>query len=382
MIQRTILKPTTLTTSCGRFLKNIERSYQSIIKGMELKEVVQRLNNYAPLSLAESWDNVGLLVEPSSPTHTVNSILLTNDLTEAVMDEAIQTNTNMILSYHPPIFAPLKTLTRSTWKERIVLKAIENRIAIYSPHTAFDVVKGGVNDWLATGLGKGAVRPLKNMLADGNLGTHKVHIVVPKDQKKVDELATKLKQADESIDVHCEEYLHDVVVNFKCNSGSLLNIMKLMNSESSEILKRTDIFSLAKIPVQDTGIGRLCTLEEAVSVETMIKRIKGHLELDKVRFAQAKQGSQNDVVSTIAICAGSGSSVLKGVKADMYLTGEMSHHDVLDAVSRGIHVVLAEHSNTERGFLKKEFCSVLSVMLDEKVAIKQSTTDADPIAIV
>ena len=113
-----------------------------------------------------------------------------------------------------------------------------------------------------------------------------------------------------------------------------------------------------------------------------MKRIKGHLKLDKVRFALARQGSQNDLVSTIAICAGSGSSVLKGVKADMYLTGEMSHHDVLDAVSRGIHVVLAEHSNTERGFFKDEFCSALSVMLDGKVAIKQSTADADPITIV
>ncbi len=207
MILRTILKPTALTISCGKFLKNMKRSCQSIVKGMELKDIVQRLENYAPLSLAESWDNVGLLVEPSTTSHLVDSILLTNDLTEAVMDEAIEKKTNMILSYHPPIFTPLKTLTRSTWKERVVLKAIENRIAIYSPHTAFDVVKGGVNDWLASGLGKGTVRPLKNTLVDGNSGTHKVSIVVPKDQNKVDELVTKLKQTDESIDVNIGEHL-------------------------------------------------------------------------------------------------------------------------------------------------------------------------------
>ena len=207
MILRTILKPTALTISCGKFFKNIKRSCQSIVKGMELKDIVQRLENYAPLSLAESWDNVGLLVEPSTTSHLVDSILLTNDLTEAVMDEAIEKKTNMILSYHPPIFTPLKTLTRSTWKERVVLKAIENRIAIYSPHTAFDVVKGGVNDWLASGLGKGTVTPLKNTLVDGNSGTHKVSIVVPKDQNKVDELVTKLKQTDESIDVNIGEHL-------------------------------------------------------------------------------------------------------------------------------------------------------------------------------
>ena len=207
MIRRTFSKPAALTTSCGRFLKDFKRSCQSIVKGMELKEVVKLLNNYAPLSLAESWDNVGLLVEPSTSSHTVDSILLTNDLTESVMDEAVKLNTNMIISYHPPIFTPLKTLTRSTWKERVVLKAIEKRIAIYSPHTAFDVVKGGVNDWLASGLGKATVRPLKNTLTDGNLGTHKVSILVPKDQEKVSELATKIKQANESIDVCVEEHL-------------------------------------------------------------------------------------------------------------------------------------------------------------------------------
>lgn len=196
------MKPTIFTT-----LKGIKRSCQSVVKGMELNEIVGHLENYAPLSLAESWDNVGLLVQPSTTSHLVSSILLTNDLTEAVMEEAIQKNTNMILSYHPPIFTPLKTLTRNTWKERVVLKAIENRIAIYSPHTAFDVVKGGVNDWLASGLGKGTVRPLKNTLVGGTLGTHKVNIVVPNDQSKVDELVTKLKQADENIDVNVGEHL-------------------------------------------------------------------------------------------------------------------------------------------------------------------------------
>ena len=134
--------------------------------------------------------------------------------------------------------------------------------------------------------------------------------------------------------------------------------------------------------MQDSGIGRLCTLEEAVSVETMIKRIKNHLKLDNVRYALARPGSQGDLVNTIAICAGSGGSVLQGVKADMYLTGEMSHHNVLDAVSNGIHVVLGEHSNTERGFFKDVFSIVLSVMLDGKFVIHESTSDVDPIIVV
>lgn len=127
---------------------------------MELQDVVSTIERFAPTSLAEKWDNVGLLVEPSGK-HKVQSILLTNDLTEDVLDEAIQKKVQMLISYHPPIFVPLKRLTLKSFKERIIVKAIEHRIAIYSPHTAFDAVHNGVNDWLAAGLGNATVTPLQ-----------------------------------------------------------------------------------------------------------------------------------------------------------------------------------------------------------------------------
>jgi putative NIF3 family GTP cyclohydrolase 1 type 2 len=114
---------------------------------MELSAVVQKLNGLAPPSMAGSWDNVGLLVEPSAPLQ-VSRILLTNDLTEPVMAEAVEFGADMVYSYHPPIFTGMKRITQSTWKERIVVKCLENRIAVYSPHTAMDALSGGVNDWL------------------------------------------------------------------------------------------------------------------------------------------------------------------------------------------------------------------------------------------
>ena len=62
-----------------------------------------------------------MLIEPTPP-HSVRTIFLTNDLTEAVMDEALEKKADLILSYHPPIFVGLKRLTQSAWKERIVIK--------------------------------------------------------------------------------------------------------------------------------------------------------------------------------------------------------------------------------------------------------------------
>ena len=150
-----------------RLFKNIYLSAACYHSTMDLKEVVTRLNGFAPLHLAQNWDNVGLLVEPSQP-HSVKSILLTNDLTEKVAQEAVDKDVNMVISYHPPIFAPLKRLTSSKFKERIIVKMIENRIAVYSPHTAFDAVKNGVNDWLASGLGNAKVEPLQHSSSPGS----------------------------------------------------------------------------------------------------------------------------------------------------------------------------------------------------------------------
>ena len=83
--------------------------------GIPLKDVVSAMNKFADTSLAASWDNVGLLVEPTE-SKIVSHILLTNDLTEDVMDEAIKLKTDLIVTYHPLIFVPLKSITTKSWK--------------------------------------------------------------------------------------------------------------------------------------------------------------------------------------------------------------------------------------------------------------------------
>jgi len=110
-------------------------------KGLSLPVVLEKLTEYASPSYAETWDNVGLLLEPSPP-HVVEHVFLTNDLTEEVLEEAIDKRASLIVSYHPPIFSGIKRITQDRWKDRLVVKCMENRIALYSPHTSYDVVKG------------------------------------------------------------------------------------------------------------------------------------------------------------------------------------------------------------------------------------------------
>ncbi|XP_064097517.1 NIF3-like protein 1 [Macrobrachium nipponense] len=168
---------------------------------MELKEVVKRLNNYAPTSLAESWDNVGLLVEPHTK-RAVGVLMLTNDLTEEVMDEAEQRNVNCILSYHPPVFRPLKRVTSKAWKERIVARCLEKGIAIYSPHTSYDALKGGVNDWLIQAFEATSVVPLQQS-SQPSQHSHQVTIENTKDGNG----AELLEYFRQRLDKSCSFYL-------------------------------------------------------------------------------------------------------------------------------------------------------------------------------
>ncbi|XP_053626022.1 NIF3-like protein 1 isoform X2 [Plodia interpunctella] len=264
--------------------------------GLPLNNVITVLEDFAPQELSESWDNTGLLVEPHSPRN-VTKLLLTNDLTEDVALEAKDQGCEMIISYHPPIFAPLKSVIQKSWKERIVSFLLENRIALYSPHTSWDSVAGGVNDWLASAFQTGETKPIL--------------------------------------------------------CGSKPNV----------------------------GAGRLLNMKSAISLTDSIAKVKQLTGLQYVRFAIGKGKTMDDKVHSVALCAGSGSSVLKGVSADLYLTGEMLHHDVLDAAQKGVSVILTNHSDSERGFLKI-FSSNLQSRLNNKVQVFVSKCDRDPLVTV
>ena len=126
---------------------------------MDLKSIVGKLEEIAPSKYAENWDNVGLLVEPKQ-TDLISRVLLTNDLTEQVIKDAVTLpgdKIGLIISYHPPIFRPMKRLIQTSAKDRIILRAIQTGMAVYSPHTALDPM---INDWLLSGLGEGRISSL------------------------------------------------------------------------------------------------------------------------------------------------------------------------------------------------------------------------------
>ncbi|XP_067002407.2 NIF3-like protein 1 [Anabrus simplex] len=357
------------------------------VTGLPLKVVVDKLNLFAPKSLAESWDNVGLLVEPLRPK-VIKKILLTNDLTEEVMEEAIELETNLIISYHPPIFAPLKSVTTKTWKERLIAACLENKIALYSPHTSFDSVKGGVNDWLASAFETTEVTPL--VPAVNNYDSYLVEVVLPNTAKGLaaaNELQSKWSVVKGELDgeTDCQTMPDTGVLKLitRCTSPSVTKLVDILNSTgfgSNE--DHIKVMKYEKVAIPGHGMGRLCSLKHKLTVEKVVEKVKTLIKRPYVKLALAVGKDINSAVSTIAICAGSGASLLRGVKADLYLTGEMLHHDILDAAHNGTHVILCNHSDSERGFLEPFSNTLANKLLDGKVQVFVSKKDKDPLITV
>jgi len=123
-----------------------------------LGDVAAVLEQFAPVALAEDWDNVGLLVgDPAWPARRVITCLT---LTPTSVAEAVKAEADLIVAHHPLPFQPLKTITPATIAGKLLLDLISAKIGVYSPHTAFDSAAAGINQHLAIGLGLQQIEPL------------------------------------------------------------------------------------------------------------------------------------------------------------------------------------------------------------------------------
>lgn len=342
---------------------------------MKMNQLTGILNAIAPTHLAESWDNVGLLVGNFSAD--VRKALMCIDLTQAVLEEAIAVKVDMILAYHPPIFKPLKTVTDSDTKARIVLRAIEKKIAIYSPHTALDAAEGGVNDWLCEPFGNGSVSPIK----PSNRQTRKQYkLITFVPHVDMDQVRWAMAEAGAGHIGNYEQcsFITDGTGTFRGNdtskptlgkAGQLQHVpeVRLEMITPANVLSLVidalrkahpyeepafDIIPLCTEPVKSMhGMGRILTLDKPLTLNTCINRLKKHLGVRTLDIAKAV-GKTGHRICRIGICAGAGGSLLDAAgDIDLFITGEMRHHDVLAAVDRGVSVLLAGHTQTERPFL-------------------------------
>lgn len=371
-----------------------------------LDQVTAALHEIAPLHLAAEWDNVGLLVEPSKPK-PIQRILLTIDLTDAVLDEAIKKKTQMIVAYHPPIFEPIK---RIEWRSKLI-PLIKHGIAVYSPHTALDAVPGGVNDWLLEGLGTGprwAIQPSK---ADNLCPYSKIAVFVPPDH--ADALRKAMWEADAG---HIGDYsdcsfnvegngtfrgnentnpaigkkgrletVREVRLEMICPAFIVQNVVGAIRKAHPYEEPAIDVYPLQRVldpELQGAGHGRQLDLDTPIPFLELVNRVKKHLRLKHVRCAISNKPLFGPKVRSIAVCAGAGGALLRKTRLlDVYLTGEMRHHDILAANADGVSVILTEHTHSERPYLptlKKK----MHEKLGRGVKIEISRADRDPLRLI
>ncbi len=346
-----------------------------------VQHLIDAMETVAPLRLAEPWDNVGLLM--GDPSRVLRGpVLLTIDLTEPVVVEAIDRGCDAVLAYHPPIFEPLKRLTDANGRERVVRRALEAGLAVYSPHTALDATPGGVTDWLADGildpeadagadrralvpherqavgeqiklvtfLPAGAIEQVRSGLASagaGRIGDYELCSFAidgtgsfqggPDTNPTIGEAGRLETVSEQRLEMVCSR------------KGLALALETLRNFHPYEE-PAIDVYALTPKPERSTGAGRRLVLDAPASLETIAARLKAHLKIPAVKIASAGPNP----VTHVGFCPGSGGSLASTARADgcdVFVTGEMTHHHVLAALESGMSVLLTGHTSSERGYL-------------------------------
>jgi dinuclear metal center YbgI/SA1388 family protein len=373
-----------------------------------LAEVVLLLERLAPLDLAEDWDNVGLLLEPSgSAERQISRLFLCIDLSEGVLSEAIEQRADFVVAYHPPLFKGFKRLRASAAEERVVVRALEARLPVYCPHTALDAAPNGVNDWLARGLGPGKCRALAPATAKN--GAFKLVVFVPRSH--VDALRSALARevgagqignysecsyelegkgsffgSDASTPQVGErgrlEFVAEVRLEMRCERSALKDLARVIAAHHPYEEPAWDVYPLASLPRPEVGAGRLLELDTPISLSEAVARLKTHLGQAQLRVASSSRQDAGAPIQRVAVCAGAGGSLFEHVAGvDLFVTGEMRHHDVLAKLRAGASVILSEHTHTERGFLP-ELAQMLAVRANGGLEVIVSTRDADPLQTV
>jgi len=312
---------------------------------MKLRELTDWLESIAPLSTQESYDNSGLLVGNGN-SHT-KKVLVSLDCTEAVVGEAIKKKCDLIISHHPLIFHPVKSLTGKNDAERALMKAIRNGIAIYAIHTNLDNSSRGVNRKIGEKLG------IKKMtVLSPKTGTLiKISVFCPENAAERVKDAMFSAGAGNIGDYSQCSFSTAGTGTFYGNTRSnpavgsrrkreVVPEIKLEVVASERILKGLLDAMKAAHPYEEvafdcypllnkdtsTGSGMIGNLDQPIDYKTILKKLKSSFKCASIRHTACDKSA----IQRIAWCGGSGSFLIEDARiqgADVYITSDLKYHD-------------------------------------------------------
>lgn len=329
-------------------------------------EITDTLEKWAPKYLAEEWDNIGLLL--GSPAQDIHKILVTLDVDQEAVQQAVSTGAQLIIAHHPLIFKGVTNIRTDLPLGALLSDLIKHEIAVYAAHTNLDSAVGGVNDILAQKFNLKNIQPLTTVYQEK---LRKLVVFVPTSHVEI--VRNAMTEAGAG---HIGNYSHCTFVTQ--GKGSFLPLpianpflgepgkLEYVDESRLETIVPEQLRSsviaamLAAHPYEEVaydeylllnkhhnyGLGRIGRLPESLTLGDFVNQVKGALMINSLNMA----GSPKKIIRNVAVCGGSGASLISDALtagADVLVTGDVKYHEAQYAIAEGLAIIDAGHFATE-----------------------------------
>lgn len=361
-----------------------------------LQQLMQVIDKFAPWELAESWDNSGLQL--GNPERSVHKVMLAVDFNQQVLDEGLTHGVDGYIVHHPFLFKPLKRLNLSTPSGRLAEALIRQGQFLVSAHTNVDKAAGGINHYLAQMLELSHIETLEASM----VSSRKIVTFVPtNDCQRLREVMAQAGAGVIGDYTHCSftvegngsflpgqsahpavgsrgrlETVPEIRLEMIAPSSRVSAVIKAIYAHHPYEEPAIDIYPMDQ-PTRH-GLGRIGKLDSPQSLGVFCQRIKRLFHLNSLKMS----GDPEKLVRTVAVCSGSGKSLLPQVmakRADVYVTADLAYHDYLEAQENGLALVDIGHWTSEQVFV-----DVITDLLknsfppEELQIVKCTTIQGDP----
>lgn len=352
-------------------------------------DIIKLIQKLAPEALAEREDPVGLHV--GNLDTPVERLFMALDASRGVIEQAIADGAQMLVTHHPLIYRPLDRLTPDTPVSARVIDLIKNDITLYCAHTNLDRAVGGTNDTLAGLLN---LTDIEQIIEVNDLNLRKIVVFVPNDSvDKVSEAMGDAGAGSIGLYSHCSfqtlgngffkpldgshphvgqagmlESVEETRIEIVCPESLIIDVLSAMKSSHPYEEPAYDVYRLEnRLP--NLGLGRIGNLVNRLSLKDFALNVEQTLGVRGIRV----YGDGQTEVERVAVCSGAGSSFYGDAKkhgADVLVTGDVKHHDALDAQCCDIAIIDAGHFETERPGIRALAKSIEKVFTGSGLEVK------------
>ncbi len=364
-----------------------------------IADLVGYLEKIAPIRLAESWDNVGLLTgDPDAPCHRVMTCLT---LTSEVAEEAIAGRADLVVTHHPVLFRPVQSIRADRRETAVVWRLARAGVAIYSAHTAFDNTANGINKLIADRIGLSHLESLQDRPGEPRF---KIVAFCPREAREQVVNAAFVAGAgrigaysecsysgpgigtfrgDESTNPTIgqqgrREAVREWRVELLCPANALADVLEAIRQAHTYETPAIDVYPNHPSP-DLVGVGRIGTLHLPMPLKSLVDHVATALSTRQVQFA----GNPERMVHRIAIVCGAGDDFIAAAAhrgADVLITGEARYHRAIEAIQIGVGLILAGHHATERPGVETLADRLASEVAE--IEVWASRVETDPLRVI